>query len=89
VKAITIRGVEPEIAEKLKTTAAKQGKSINQLSLEIIREGLGLKKERKYTRTYDDLDDMFGRWSAEEFSEIHSKINKERQIDQELWKCES
>ena len=45
MKAVTIRGVEPEVADKLKSTAAKQGKSINQLALEMLKEGLGLKKE--------------------------------------------
>lgn len=86
MKAITIRGIEPEISEKLKSTAAKQGKSVNQLTLEIIREGLGMNKEKKRLREYDDLDDLFGRWSEDEFKEIDSKINRERQIDPELWK---
>lgn len=86
MKAVTIRGIEPEVSEKLKLTAAKQGKSINQLTIEIIKEGLGLKKEKKYSREYDDLDDLFGRWSEDEFEEIHAKITQERQIDQELWK---
>ncbi|MFH0726373.1 MAG: toxin-antitoxin system HicB family antitoxin [Pseudomonadota bacterium] len=86
MKAVTIRGVEPEVAEKLKLTAAAQGKSINQLTLEIIKESLGLKKENKYSREYDDLDGLFGRWSNDEFKEIYTKIDKERQIDQELWK---
>ena len=85
MKAVTIRGVEPELAEKLKLTAAKQGKSVNQLTLEIIKVSLGLKKQKKYTREYDDLDNLFGRWTDEEFKEIHAKINEGRQIDQELW----
>lgn len=85
MKAITIRGIKPEVAEKLKSTAAKQGKSINQLTLEIIREGLGISKENKRLREYDDLDDLFGRWSEDEFREIGSKINRERQRDLEIW----
>ncbi len=85
MKAVTIRGIEPEVSEKLKLTAAEQGKSINQLTIDIIKESLGLKKEKKYSREYDDLDDLFGRWSEDEFKEIHTKIAKERQIDQDLW----
>ena len=85
MKALTIRGVEAEVAEKLKLTAAKQGKSVNQVILDIIKEGLGLKKEKKYSREYDDLDDLFGRWSEGEFQEIQAKINRERTIDPELW----
>ena len=48
MKAVTIRGIEPELADKLKSAASEQGKSINQLTLELIKERLGLKKERKY-----------------------------------------
>lgn len=85
MKAVTIRGINPEVSEKLKLKAAEQGKSINQLTIEIIKESLGLKKEKIYSREYDDLDDLFGRWSEDEFKEISAKITKERQIDQNLW----
>ena len=86
MKAVTIRGVGPEVADKLKLAAAKQSKSINQLALEIIKEGLGLKKGIQFSREYDDLDHLFGSWSDDEFKKIHAKIDQERQVDQELWK---
>ena len=85
MKAVTIRGVDSDLAEKLKTTAKKQGKSINQLTIELIKTSLGLKKEKKYSQEYDDLDDLFGRWSEDEFNTINDTINRERRIDQELW----
>ncbi|MFP4347685.1 MAG: FitA-like ribbon-helix-helix domain-containing protein [Thermodesulfobacteriota bacterium] len=86
MKAVTIRGVDPEVAEKLKYAAAEQGKSINQLTLDIIREGLGLKKNKKYTRKYNDLDALFGKWNDEEFQEIQGKIDHDRKLDPELWR---
>jgi hypothetical protein len=86
VKSITIRGVEPKVAEKLKATAKDQGKSINQLSLELIKTSLGLEKEKQYSRQYTDLDELFGRWSDDEFAEINARISQGRQIDPELWK---
>lgn len=85
MKAATIRGIEPEIAEKLKSIALKQGKSVNQLMLEFIKKNLGLEKEKKYSCKYNDLDDLFGAWSDEEYECIQGKISRERQIDQELW----
>ncbi|MBL0715230.1 MAG: antitoxin [Desulfosarcina sp.] len=85
MKAVTIRGVDPELAEKLKTTAKAQGKSINQLSIELIKTSLGLNKKKKYSREYDDLDDLFGRWGEDEFKAINDKINRERHIDPEIW----
>ncbi len=85
MKAITIRGVEREVAEKLRMIAEKNGKSINQIVLDIIKKSLGLEKERKHTREYNDLDTLFGSWSEDDFTRIHGKTNQERQIDQELW----
>jgi len=86
MKAVTIRGVDEEVSKKLKSTAIAQGKSVNQLTLEILKEGLGLKKEKKYSREYDDLNDLFGRWSEDQFQKIQSKMSRERQIDPEIWK---
>lgn len=85
MKAITIRGIEPEVAEKLKQNAKRQGKSINRLILEIIKKELGFEKKKKYSRQYNDLDDLFGRWSEAEFQRISNKIKQERQIDADLW----
>ena len=85
MKVVTIRGVEPEVAEKLKSVAAKKGKSVNQLTLEILKKGLGLEKARKFSREYDDLDELFGRWSEEEFKQIQAKLDRERRVDEELW----
>jgi len=86
MKAVTIRGVEPEVAEKLKIAAKKQGKSVNQIILELIKTSLGFKKEKKFSRKYDDLDDLFGSWTDDEFNKINTSITGQRQIDQELWK---
>lgn len=85
MKAVTIRGVDQDLAEKLKATAKQQGKSVNQLTIELIRSSLGLAKEKKFSREYDDLDDLFGRWTEEEFKSIDGKTVRERKIDPELW----
>ena len=85
MKAITIRGIEPEVADKLKSKATREGKSVNQLTIEIIKAGLGLGKEKRYSREYDDLDDLFGRWTEQEYQEIEANIVQARRIDAELW----
>ena len=86
MKAITIRGIDPEVAKKLKSKATQEGKSINQLTLEIIKTGLGVKTGKRYSRQYDDLDDLFGKWDDDQYKEIQGKIDQGRQIDQELWR---
>ena len=39
MKAVTIRGVDADVAEKLKAYAKAQGKSINQVILDILKTG--------------------------------------------------
>lgn len=85
MKAITIRGIDPVVAEKLKSMAAKHNKSLNQLVLEFIKKNLGMTKEKKYSKKYDDLDHLFGTWNDEEFNTIQGKISRDRKIDMELW----
>jgi len=86
MNTVTIRGLDPDLLEKLKRTAAKQEKSLNQFTLDILRQSMGCSKGKKYSREYDDLDHLFGRWSADEFKKIQGAIDRARQIDEELWK---
>lgn len=53
-----------------------KGEDVEKIAQELVEETL---------REYDDLDDLFGRWSEDEFREIDSKINRERQRDKEIW----
>jgi hypothetical protein len=80
MKTITVRGINPDMAEKLKKTAAKENISLNQLLLDLIELRVGAKKEKKITREYDDLDSLFGRWSQQEFQAIQGRIDEERAI---------
>lgn len=85
MKAITLRGLDPETSERLKQAAAEKGKSANSLILDMIKRELGLQKEKKYSKQHHDLDGLFGRWTSEEFQEIQGRIEGQRRIDPELW----
>ena len=84
--AITLRGLEPSLAEKLKRAAKKQGKSINQMVKDTLKQHLGMSKDKKFTLVHHDLDHLFGRWSVEKFKRIQRKIDSERKTDEELWR---
>jgi len=86
MKSITVRGIEPDVALKLKEIASKENKSLNQLLLDLIGIRVGMKKEKKFTRRYDDLDSLFGKWSQQDFKAIQAKIDEERHIDPVIWK---
>jgi len=85
MKTITVRGIDSILSEKLKQAAKDEGRSVNQVVIDTMKQRFGIKKEKKYTMVYHDLDHIFGRWSSEEFERIQGKIDKERKIDKELW----
>jgi uncharacterized protein (DUF1778 family) len=85
MKSVTIRGIEPDLAEKLKQAAKQKELSVNQFLLNIMRQHLGLQKKKRFTLIHHDLDHLFGKWSEDEFRQIQEKIDSERNIDKELW----
>ncbi len=85
MKTITVRGLEPSLAAKLKQAASKEGKSVNQFVIDSLKKLLGEEKEKRFTVVHHDMDHLFGRWSQEEFDTIQGKIDSERKIDEELW----
>ena len=85
MKAITIRGIDDAVSERLRCAAKEAGKSVNQLLVEMIRREMGFEKPKRYTVEYSDLDHLFGRWSKAEFREVQGKIEAERKVDEEIW----
>ncbi|MBL7208371.1 MAG: antitoxin [Desulfobacterales bacterium] len=85
MKAITIRGIDSSVSSKLKQVAKNERKSVNQLVLDMIKQNIGMQKRKKYTKKYNDLDHLFGKWTDAEFDKIQGIINSQRKIDLELW----
>ena len=85
MKAITIRGIDSSVSEKLKQVAKTEGKSVNQLVLDLIRQNVGMQKKKKFTLQHNDLDHLFGKWSLSEFEKIQGFVDSQRNIDSELW----
>ncbi len=85
MKAITIRGVDASVSSKLKQVAKNENKSVNKLVLDMIKQNIGMQKRKKYTKKYNDLDHLFGKWTDAEFDKVQSIIDSQRKIDKELW----
>lgn len=85
MKTITIRGMDASTSSRLKQVANNEKKSVNQLVLDMIKQNIGMQKQR-YTKRYDDLDNLFGRWTDDEFERIQGIIDYQRQVDPELWR---
>jgi len=88
MKAITIRGIDSDMSVKLKQVAENEKKSVNQLVLDLIKQNIGMQKKKRYTKTHNDLDDLFGQWSDAEFEKIQGSVDHQRKIDPELWTCD-
>ncbi len=82
---MTVRGIDPYLAEKLKEAAKREGKSVNRYVVDAMKTFLGEEKKKRFSVQYDDMDHLFGRWSQEEFERIQGKIDSERKIDGDLW----
>lgn len=85
LKNMTLRGLDPQLAAKLREAAEREGKSVNQTALDALRKQFGLDQSRRFTEVHRDLDHLFGRWDEDEFARIQRKIDSERRIDSELW----
>lgn len=85
MKTLSIRGVDEDLSKRIKVAAKKEDKSVNNFVLDTLRKQLGMGKERRFSREWDDLDSLFGVWSAEEYAAIQGRIDTQRQIDEELW----
>jgi len=85
MKTITIRGIDEETALNLKKKSHENKKSMNQFIIDIIRQALHMDKSKKFTKEYNDLDNIFGIWSQQDFDRIQGEINADRKIDPDLW----
>jgi ribosomal protein S24E len=85
VEAIAIRGIDSSVFSKLKQVAKNEKKSVNQLVLDMIKQNIGMQKRKKYTKKYNDLNHLFGKWTDAEFDKVQGIIDSQRKIDRELW----
>ncbi len=86
MKTITIRGVDEPMSKTLRERARAESMSLNQYVLKLLRESLGLTKEKNHTRRYNDLDKMTGQWSEADLAEFEKSQEPFSIIDAELWK---
>ena len=79
---ITLRGIDPEIEQKIRQMAKERNQSLNVVLNEIIRQ-----KFRKGKRKpgADTLKSLAGGWSDQEASEFMKAIEPCEQIDEEMW----
>lgn len=77
----TVRGVPAPINRLLREKTRREGKSLNQVILEVIVRGLGLTQD---VPKYHDLDDLVDTWVHDPvFDQTIAEMDR---VDPELWK---
>jgi plasmid stability protein len=77
----TVRQVPAELDRALRRRARREGKSLNEVTVEALREAVGLAEVRVKRRS---LADLVGTW--QEDPEFDAAVADQRRIDADLWK---
>ncbi|HEX7901423.1 MAG TPA: hypothetical protein VF950_26930 [Planctomycetota bacterium] len=81
--AITLRKIPPDLARRIRRRAEERGISLNRAVLELLQEGA--KPARAAEKGSDDLDALFGAWSAKDAAGFQRTLRAQRRIDPEVW----
>jgi hypothetical protein len=77
----TIRGIPPAINEAVRERARAEGKSLNEVAVEALADGLGLGASDIVRR---DLSDVAGTWKSD--AAVEAALAAQDRVDEDLWK---
>jgi plasmid stability protein len=77
----TIRDVPKDVDKALRKKARAEGRSLNDVALEALRQGTGVGDRRVKKR---DLSSITGTWVHD--PETEAALREQDQIDPELWR---
>ncbi len=77
----TIRGIPQVVDEAVRERAKAEGKSLNEVAVEALADGLGLGDEDVVRR---DLSDVVGTWKKD--TALEAALLAQDRIDENLWK---
>ena len=64
---LTVRGLDDELAERIRRLAKRDGTSLNRAALKLLRKGAGMADPAQKTDTVGaSLDHLIGSWSDDE-----------------------
>lgn len=84
MEQLTVRGFDPELAQALKDLSRREGLSLSQAAVRLMREGAGLNtKGRKLVG--NRLDRFIGTMTQEEEEELFETLRPCQQVDESFW----
>ena len=84
---LTVRGFDDELSERIQRLAKRDGTSLNQAALKLLRKGAGLADPGQGPDTVgSSLDHLIGTWSADEAAELDAALEECEVIDEAAWR---
>ena len=84
---LTVRGFDDELAERIRRVAKRDGTSLNQAAVKLLRRGAGLADPSQGPDTVgSSLDHLIGSWSDDEAAELEAALEEFESIDESAWR---
>jgi hypothetical protein len=77
----TIRGIPDGVDEAIRERARAEGKSLNEVAVDALADGLGLGASEIVRR---DLSDVAGTWKRD--AALEAALAEQHHVDADLWK---
>ena len=82
MQQLTVRGFDDELSDRLRRLAHREGISLNEADLRLMRRGAGLPDGRPIGNS---LDHLAGSWTEAEAAAFDQELEVLGTIDEELW----
>lgn len=84
---LTVRGFDEELSAGIQRLAKREGISLNQAALRLLRKGAGLTEDADGANTVgSSLDHLIGTWTQAEADEMDTALKHFETVDEALWK---
>ena len=83
---LTVRGFDDELSAAMHGLARREGISLNQAALRLLRKGAGITDSKRNPNAIGSaLDDLFGVWSEEEAESFDHALEVFGTVDEAAW----
>ena len=84
---ITVRGFDDELSARLRRLAKREGLSLNQAALRLLRRGAGLAEGPGQRDTVgDSFDRLIGSWTQADADEMEAALEELETVDETAWR---
>lgn len=87
MQQLTVRGFDAALVDQIRRLANREGISLNQAVLRILRRGAGLSAPRGGPAVVGaSLDHLIGTWTSDEADVMDRALEDLARIDESMWR---